>query len=398
MFLERLRKGKADSAWHLDFRPASSSPLTPSEQGSESWHGRHAVVIRDGRKVVRRWPVLRPRDCAPRQRQRRRLLAAGLQAASSRPEISPRYLNGTKSVPVQPYRAHSIFICPPDALAEAMGNNPSRATTPTSNPQSPASATASHGSATVHPSHSVRREPRRRESIQALSNVKATAAPPSASLESATAHSSTVSQHSRSRSQTTSAALVTPQLRAHDVPLREKPALEEKMGNDQSREKLAREPTPPPARPSPLTKPVDVPAPSAESHNRFESAAIGPAVSSQEAYYIPPSQSQYTRPPRLPLPIEEEVHTPGSPIISPADLSAPLDPVDVDSILPRRSSVLSSTTVDDDDLGDGLLHADEAGARPAVSTLIERTQGGDRVYVTGTFAGNWDRKYRLHKE
>ena len=68
MFLERLRKGNADSAWHLDFRPASSSPLTPSEQGSESWHGRHAVVIRDGRKVVRRWPVL-PRDCAPRQRQ-----------------------------------------------------------------------------------------------------------------------------------------------------------------------------------------------------------------------------------------------------------------------------------------------------------------------------------------
>ncbi|OCL05030.1 carbohydrate-binding module family 48 protein [Glonium stellatum] len=279
-----------------------------------------------------------------------------------------------------------------------MGNNPSRATTPTSNPQSPASATASHGSATIHPNHSVRREPRRRESIQALSNVKATAAPPSASLESATAHSSTVRQHSRSRSQTTSAALVTPQLRPHDIPIKEKPTLGEKMGNEQSTEKLARGPTPPSARPSPLSKPVDVPAPSAENYSRFESSVIDPAASSQEAYYIPPSQSQYTRPPRLPLPIEEEVHTPGSPIISPADLSAPLDPVDVDGILPRRSSVLSSTTVDDDDLGDGLLQGDDSGARPAVPTLIEWTQGGERVYVTGTFAGNWDRKYRLHKD
>ncbi|OCK84809.1 carbohydrate-binding module family 48 protein [Lepidopterella palustris CBS 459.81] len=268
-----------------------------------------------------------------------------------------------------------------------MGNNPSRATTPTSNPQSPASATASHGSATIHSHHSVRREPRRRESIQALSNVKATAAPPSASLESATAHSSTIRPHSRSRSQTTAATIVTaPQARAHDFPLREKPGPEDKMGNELSREKLQRHPTPPSARP------VDVPT---SAEGRFEPSPIDPTVSSQEQYYIP--ASQYSRPPRLPLPIEEEVHTPGSPIISPADLSAPLDPVDVDGVLPRRTSVLSSTTVDEDDLGDE-LHGTDGGAQPAVPTLIEWTQGGERVYVTGTFAGNWDRKYRLHKD
>lgn len=298
-----------------------------------------------------------------------------------------------------------------------MGNNPSRATTPTSNPQSPASASASHGPATIHnaaqPARSV--GPRRRESIQALShsqgNVKATAAPPSASLESAAAHSSTVRPHSRGRSQTVAAAAaattVASQLRAHDISFRDRPASEESMGNEQSRQKAHRESTPPrssqqqskqPALSSPHTKPVDVPALAKDESNhghRIEPSSIEPAASSQDEYYIPPSQ--YSRPPRLPLPIEEEVHTPGSPIISPADLASPLDPSDVDGVLPRRTSVLSSTTVDEDDVGDD-FHTPETGAQPAVPTIIEWTQPGEKVYVTGTFAGNWDRKYRLHRK
>ncbi|UPX12460.1 galactose metabolism- protein [Ascochyta rabiei] len=55
--------------------------------------------------------------------------------------------------------------------------------------------------------------------------------------------------------------------------------------------------------------------------------------------------------------------------------------------------MLSSTTVDDDDLGEEFKLPTPGG--PTVPTLIEWEGAGDRVYVTGTFAG-WNRKYRLH--
>lgn len=106
-----------------------------------------------------------------------------------------------------------------------------------------------------------------------------------------------------------------------------------------------------------------------------------------------------SRPPRLPLPIEEEDYTPGSPIISPADVSGPvgpIEPLEGASGLPRRSSVLSSTTLDDDDLGDDLGSL-EGGPHIPVPTLLEWREAGEKVYVTGTFAG-WDRKFRLHKK
>lgn len=109
------------------------------------------------------------------------------------------------------------------------------------------------------------------------------------------------------------------------------------------------------------------------------------------------NKSALSRPPRLPLPIEEEDYTPGSPIISPADVSGPVGPIEpLEEIvgLPRRSSVLSSTTLDDDDLGDDLGSL-EGGPHIPVPTLLEWREAGDKVYVTGTFAG-WDRKFRLH--
>ncbi|KAF2181642.1 carbohydrate-binding module family 48 protein [Zopfia rhizophila CBS 207.26] len=293
-----------------------------------------------------------------------------------------------------------------------MGNNPSRSTTPTSNPQSPGLAISSHGPATnAQPGRGV--GPRRRESIQALSqgNVKSTAAPPSASLESAHSTSARPS-HSRNRSQTiataavaSTTAAVEKQLRAaHDnLSLKDKSASDEKMGNEQSRQKPQRRelttppkasPSTPQSTPSQQTQPVDVPAlPKDDSHaSRADPvSSIDPADASQDQYFIPPSQ--YSRPPRLPLPIEEEVHTPGSPIISPADLAVPLDPADVDGVLPRKASVLSSTTADDDDLGEEFQGPQD---QPTVPTLIEWEGLGERVYVTGTFAG-WNKKYRLHK-
>jgi hypothetical protein len=121
--------------------------------------------------------------------------------------------------------------------------------------------------------------------------------------------------------------------------------------------------------------------------------SLEPADASQD--YLVPS-SHFSRPPRLPLPIEEEVHTPGSPIVSPTDLPAEsLDHGDVEGALPRRTSMLSSTTADDDDLGEEFKVP--TPGRPTVPTLIEWEGAGERVYVTGTFAG-WNKKYKLHKK
>lgn len=103
--------------------------------------------------------------------------------------------------------------------------------------------------------------------------------------------------------------------------------------------------------------------------------------------------SYLTRPPRLPLPIEEEEHTPGSPIIAPADIGEPVDSVDnLDAEgLPRRSSALSTTTVDEEDAEE--LRVDKT--RPTVPTRLEWLRGGEKVYVTGTIF-QWNRKQRLH--
>jgi hypothetical protein len=77
-------------------------------------------------------------------------------------------------------------------------------------------------------------------------------------------------------------------------------------------------------------------------------------------------------------------------------LTAPIGPTASDAAIIKRTSVLSSTTADDDDLGDD-LQALEGGPIPTVPTMLEWREGGDKVYVTGTFAG-WDRKFRLHRK
>lgn len=103
-----------------------------------------------------------------------------------------------------------------------------------------------------------------------------------------------------------------------------------------------------------------------------------------------------TRPPRLPLPIEEEVHTPGSPIIAPTDNDVPVlddvEALDGDTTLPRRASALSNTTVDEEDAEE--LRVDKSGT--TVPTTLEWQQGGDKVYVTGTIF-QWNKKHRLHR-
>ncbi|KAI1201028.1 5'-AMP-activated protein kinase beta subunit, interation domain-containing protein [Nemania serpens] len=99
------------------------------------------------------------------------------------------------------------------------------------------------------------------------------------------------------------------------------------------------------------------------------------------------------RPPRLPLPIEEEIHTPGSPIAAPEEDINDQDvddaPLDDQTGIPRRTSGLSNVT-DEDDTEE--LRVDKS--RPTLPTRITWLRGGQKVYVTGT-PFQWGRKQRL---
>jgi hypothetical protein len=143
------------------------------------------------------------------------------------------------------------------------------------------------------------------------------------------------------------------------------------------------------------SQPVAVPIPTTNSSTE-SAVAKSPYSSSMEASVPPVDALSYhlTRPPRLPLPIEEEVHTPGSPIIAPADADAPLLSIEAleDDILPRRSSALSSTTAEDDEDAEE-LPVDKT--RPVVPTEFEWRGGGEKVYVTGTIF-QWSRKSKLY--
>lgn len=101
-----------------------------------------------------------------------------------------------------------------------------------------------------------------------------------------------------------------------------------------------------------------------------------------------------SRPPRLPLPIEEEIHTPGSPIAAPADAYAQqiddISALDEQTSLPRRASGLSNAT-DEEDAEE--LRVDKT--RPHIPTRIEWLRGGTKVYVTGT-PFQWSRKQRMY--
>lgn len=155
------------------------------------------------------------------------------------------------------------------------------------------------------------------------------------------------------------------------------------------------------------TKPVDVPVSSNSQHNNPDdtsSARSSPQFGDDPLLTSVPTSASVTdmsynlpRPPRLPLPIEEEIHTPGSPIIAPAvgesiealegNLEREAEKEAAD--LTRKSSGLSNTT-DDEDAEE--LRVDKSRTMP---TRIEWLQGGQKVYVTGT-PFQWSRKQRLH--
>ncbi|KIW09373.1 uncharacterized protein PV09_00269 [Verruconis gallopava] len=284
-----------------------------------------------------------------------------------------------------------------------MGNQESK---PSSSHQSgvsssqPPSHASNHATTSTHTIEKGKSVPRRRQSVQAsLSGAKATASP-SASLASATATTSNSSKGSAedylkraAQPQAQPNNTSTLQFRPIDIP--------ETMGTSSSKPVSIERTTPqtadPASPPSPLSRPIDVPTTQspAQSHAQTPSPPLEDSSGFVDASYQL-AAPQFSRPPRLPLPIEEEVHVPGSPIISPADISAPIGPIEGEIALPRRASVLSSTTVDDDDLGDDVNSLEPWNGATTVPTLLEWREEGEKVYVTGTFAG-WDKKFRLHR-
>lgn len=162
----------------------------------------------------------------------------------------------------------------------------------------------------------------------------------------------------------------------------------------------ASEPKPVPAKTvidAEPTRPVDVPNTARDTAPPEPTSPVSPLDASEAAIHAQGSVSDMSfigRPPRMPLPIEEEVHTPGSPITAPEDAGEPVENLDLsggDGDIVRKSSNLSTTTVDEDDAEE--LRVDKT--RPTVPTRLEWLRGGERVYVTGTIF-QWNRKQRLH--
>jgi len=168
------------------------------------------------------------------------------------------------------------------------------------------------------------------------------------------------------------------------------------MGNTESTQRFVDDRKKEKRTASGKSTPVRVPRGSDPRRQRGPDSQFEPSGPPRDPNYIPHSNLNF--PPRLPLPIEEEVHAPGSPVIPSQGLSLSLHDEHVDGPIPRQSSAISNTTLDDDALGDELQpYPYEASPRGLVPTLLEWKQEGDRVYVTGTFAG-WSRKYRMNRE
>lgn len=111
-----------------------------------------------------------------------------------------------------------------------------------------------------------------------------------------------------------------------------------------------------------------------------------------EPTYVPVS---HHRPPRLPLPIVPDSPSLGPNTISKTDSDVPIFGHD-DSDMPRRNSMLSVATQEEEDVGEELQPFGVGFTGQTVPYTIEWNRPAEKVFVTGTFAA-WDKKYRLRK-
>ena len=292
-----------------------------------------------------------------------------------------------------------------------MGNVPSKGSSSSSGsavPQSPSSHPPSSSSSSQHGPHGPSRnlkpathrtQPRRKDSIHTLSAT--VSAKPSASLESATAElqsaSATASASARDRLrsqgivQQPPVEATTPRLRPADSQTPDRMGSKESKLAEDGRSRSPGRPT----SPKLIEKNASTATHAAMADNPSPSASTQ-SLPLPDDYTLPPSV-YLSRPPRLPLPIEEEVHTPGSPVIPPQDIISTIEPIEDDGELTKKTSMLSTTTADDEEIGDDAYFFQDSSGQPVVPTLIEWRQGGDKVYLTGTFV-DWDKKVRLHRK
>jgi hypothetical protein len=228
----------------------------------------------------------------------------------------------------------------------------------------------------------------KRVSVQGLSQGKSTVANPSASKASATAQTAGPKHAQKPAMQ---------QLQKSQSP--EQPIKSSKIEKSESTEKKDvpdRDKGLPAAGTSPA-EPMDVPAAMSRSRQGdFEESNFS-------RHYTPVSQM---RPPRLPLPIADaQVEPiPESPTLGPVqtgndDVSNLYDDDNMspaEDRLRRKDSMLSATTQDDEEVGELQPYAvDTTGAKLVPVPIVWRN-GGDKVFVTGTFA-TWQRKFKLHR-
>ncbi|KAK5167343.1 galactose metabolism- protein [Saxophila tyrrhenica] len=223
--------------------------------------------------------------------------------------------------------------------------------------------------------------------------LPSTTATSSTSTSNAHAHAETgaTSSHSRARSITSPSP--------HATSTQDSAASQQSgnMGNAESRQRPpSRSSTLPPPQterpqPSPSSQPVDVPA-NLHHHDGPQDQDAYENTTDQPMYGGLPA-SDFSRPPRLPLPIDRDPE-PTSPIATPTDATTPHEI----SLTRRPASMLSSTTLDDEEVADIETFTQETDPySQKVLTTLEWRGKADTVFVTGTFI-NWEKKFKMQKD
>jgi len=238
----------------------------------------------------------------------------------------------------------------------------------------------------------VRRKSKRAESIHAQLVPKSIAASPTTSLETATGHSAIATaiplSQSRSRSEASSATAV-------PIPIRDSNKRTTSASKTGSTNATPHRSTSPGQRQIHGLTPITTQTPS----QKPATSSNVEGLASPDAYYLP--QPQFRHPPRVPLPIEEEVHDPGSPIPTPADLEGEDVPPSFEGGPLEETKSINSMGLDDDVGSTGepedVFAATGMTGMPKVPMLFEWKEGGAKVYVTGSFA-SWDKKWKLNRQ